>query len=134
MSMLHHISFGVTDLKKSTEFYDAVLEPLGYVRVWTDFEGAPDTQAVGYGNPGGGDKLALKQCSNGVIVPNQGFHLAFSAPSRNAVNHFHEMALHHGATDNGAPGPRPDYGQNYYAAFIIDPDGFHLEAVINNAA
>lgn len=129
--MLHHLSFGVTQLRRSADFYDAVLEPLGYVRVWTDFEGDPDTQAIGYGEPGGGDKLAFKQLSSASGAPGPGFHLAFSAPSRDAVDRFHEIALRHGAIDNGRPGLRPDYGDDYYAAFIIDPDGFHIEAVIN---
>lgn len=132
--MLHHISFGVTNLRKATEFYDAVLTTLGYERVWTDFEGDPDTQAVGYGELGGGDKLALKQFPNGAISPGAGFHIAFSAPSRDAVDRFHKAAILHDAIDNGAPGLRPDYGPNYYAAFVIDPNGFHIEAVINTAA
>ncbi|MCX2860356.1 VOC family protein [Paucibacter sp. PLA-PC-4] len=134
MPMLHHLSFGVRDLRRAADFYDAVLQPLGYVRVWTDFEGDEDTQAVGYGEPGGGDKLALKQCPNGAIAPGPGFHLAFSAPSREAVNHFHEAAMRSGGKDNGAPGLRPDYGPDYYAAYVVDPEGWRIEAVINMVA
>ncbi|MCD9088640.1 VOC family protein [Stenotrophomonas sp. SY1] len=132
--MLHHISFGVANLRRSAEFYDAVLTELGYERVWTDFGGDPDTQAVGYGEPGGGDKLALKQVAVGRASPGPGFHFAFSAPSRDAVDRFHKAAILHGGTDNGRPGLRPDYGSNYYAAFVIDPDGFHIEAVISTVA
>jgi catechol 2,3-dioxygenase-like lactoylglutathione lyase family enzyme len=132
--MLHHVSFGVTDLRRAVDFYDAVLEPLGYVRVWTDFEGDPDTLAVGYGLPGGEDLLALKQRMHAHVAPGPGFHLAFSAPSREAVNRFHAAAMRTGGKDNGAPGLRPDYGPHYYAAFVIDPDGFRIEAVINVAA
>ena len=134
MPMLHHLSFGVTDLRRSTDFYDAALAPLGYKRAWTDFEGDPDTHAVGYGEAGGGDKLALKQMAAATLAPGPGFHLAFSAPSREAIDRFHEAALARGGTDNGAPGLRPDYGPHYYAAFVIDPDGFHIEAVINAEA
>ena len=130
--MLHHVSLGVTDLQRAARFYDAVLGPLGFVRVWSDFDGDPDSQAVGYGRPGGGDKLALKQRSTGRLAPGPGFHLAFTAPSREAVDAFHANALHLGGTDNGAPGLRPHYGPNYYAAFVIDLDGYPVEAVINS--
>ena len=125
--MLHHISLGVEDLARSAVFYDAALSPMGYVCVWSD------STALGYGLPGGGDKLALKLRSNGLVVPGPGFHLAFAAPTREAVARFHEAAMSHGGRDNGAPGLRPDYGANYYAAFVIDPDGYHIEAVINVA-
>lgn len=131
--MLHHLSFGVTHLQRAAAFYDAVLAPLGYVRVWSDFEGDELTHAVGYGEPGGGDLLALKQVS-GAVAPGPGFHLAFSAPSREAVDQFHSAALRHGGQDNGAPGLRPDYGPHYYAGFVVDPEGWRIEAVINAAA
>jgi catechol 2,3-dioxygenase-like lactoylglutathione lyase family enzyme len=64
-----------------------------------------------------------------VIAPGPGFHLAFIAPSREAVDAFHAAALAAGAEDCGAPGPRPHYGETYYAAFVIDLDGYKLEAV-----
>ena len=123
--MLHHLSFGVTDLMRSAAFYDATLSALGCVRVWADLS------AVGYGDPGGGDKFAIKLQSAGIVVPGPGFHIAFAAPSREAVAQFHEQALRHGGKDNGAPGLRPDYGEHYYAAFVADPDGYRIEAVIN---
>lgn len=129
--MLHHISFGVTNLQRSAVFYDAVLAPLGYVRVWTDFDGDADTRAVGYGWPGGDDLLALKQQPNALVTPGPGFHLAFSAPSRESVDRFYHAAIAQGGKDNGTPGLRPDYGPHYYAAYVIDPDGFRIEAVIN---
>jgi catechol 2,3-dioxygenase-like lactoylglutathione lyase family enzyme len=125
--MLHHVSFGVADLERSAAFYDAALGALGYARVWTD------ATAIGYGLPGGGDKLAIKLSSNGVVAPGPGFHLAFAAPSREAVALFHGAALRHGGTDNGAPGFRPAYGAHYYAAFVIDPDGYRIEAVLDDA-
>jgi len=123
--MLHHISLGVVDLQRSAAFYDAALSALGYVRVWTD-----DT-AVGYGYPGKGDQLAIKLRSDGVVVPGPGFHLAFAAPDRESVAFFYEAALRQGGKGNGTPGLRPDYGPDYYAAFVIDPDGYPIEAVIN---
>jgi len=123
--MLHHISLGTVDLARATAFYDAALGALGYVRVWTD------RTAVGYGSPGGGDKLAIKLKGEGAIGPGPGFHLAFAASSRDAVAAFHRAALSHGGVDNGGPGPRPAYGPNYFAAFVLDPDGHRLEAVID---
>ena len=59
-----------------------------------------------------------------------GSHLAFRAPDRAAVDGFHRAALNAGARDNGPPGLRPDYGATYYAAFVIDPDGNNIEAVV----
>lgn len=132
--MLHHLSLPVSDLLRALRFYDAALGALGYTRVWTDLEGPPDTQAIGYGLPGGGDKLALKCRTSGLTVPGPGFHLAFAAASRQAVDQFHAAALQHGGTDNGPPGLRPHYGPHYYAAFVLDPDGYRLEAVINTPA
>ncbi len=124
--MLHHVSFGVADLARAAAFYDAALAPLGFVRVWAS------ATEIGYGREGGGDKLALKQVE-APAVPGRGFHLALSAESHEAVDAFHAAALRHGGTDNGPPGPRPRYGPHYYAAFVIDPDGYRLEAVVNTA-
>ena len=123
--MLHHISLGVLDLARSTAFYDAVLATLGYARVWTD------GTAVGYGYPGGTEKLAIKLSKERGVGMGSGFHLAFAASGREAVAAFHRAALLHGGRDNGGPGPRPEYGPNYFAAFVLDPDGHRLEAVIN---
>lgn len=123
--MLHHLSLGVTDLARSANFYDAVLGALGYVRVWAD------DQAVGYGVAGGGDMLAIK-LRPGATPPGPGFHLAFGAPTLEAVQAFHTAAMAHYGADNGPAGLRPHYGAHYYAAFVIDPDGHQLEAVINS--
>ena len=125
MHMLHHLSFAVADLARSAAFYDATLLTLGYVRVWAD-----DT-AIGYGLPGSDDKFAIKLRSGGVVVPGEGFHVAFTAPSREAVTRFYEAALEHGGKDNGGSGLHPEYGSHYYAAFVFDPDGYRIEAVIN---
>lgn len=121
--MLGHLSFGVSDLARAARFYDAVLEPLGFERVFDSGE-----RGVGYGPPGDQDKLALFPRAE-ARAPGQGFHLAFDAPSRAAVDAFHTAALANGGKDCGAPGPRPHYGATYYAAFVFDPDGHKLEAV-----
>jgi catechol 2,3-dioxygenase-like lactoylglutathione lyase family enzyme len=126
--MLHHLSLGARRIEDAARFYDAVLAPLGYVRVWSDLRPGEEGQAVGYGLEGSDDKLAIKQVA--VPIPAiPGFHLAFAAPTRAAVVAFHQAALAAGGTDNGPPGPRPDYGEDYFAAFVIDLDGHRLEAV-----
>ena len=117
-----HLSFGVADLPRATRFYDAALTALGYARVWTSDHG------VGYGAQGGEDKLALFP-RPAARAPDDGFHLAFDAPSREAVDRFHAAAVAAGGMDDGAPGLRPQYSPTYYAAFVIDPDGYKLEAV-----
>lgn len=131
--MLHHLSFGVANIEQAAAFYDAVLAPLGYVRVWSDLRPGEANQAVGYGVAGGGDGLALKHRPGRPRPPGPGFHVAFAAPDRAAVDEFHLMALQHGGRDNGAPGLRAHYGPHYYAAFVVDPDGHNIEAVFNTA-
>ncbi len=110
--MLHHVSFAVADLERSAAFYDAVLGALGYQRIWSD------PAAIGYGFAGAGDEFAIKlRGPKEVVVPGPGFHLAFSAPDRDSVAHFFSAALAAGGKDNGAPGLRPHYGPDYFAAF-----------------
>jgi catechol 2,3-dioxygenase-like lactoylglutathione lyase family enzyme len=120
--MLHHLSLGVRDLAAAGAFYDAALGALGYRRVFED-----DT-AIGYGLVDDEDMLCLK-LRDVAAAPGPGFHLAFSAPTRSAVQDFHRAALQAGGHDNGPAGLRPDYGDRYYAAFVIDPDGHRIEAV-----
>lgn len=126
--MLHHLSIAVKDLGRSTAFYDAALAPLGYVRVWDD------EAVVGYGLPGEGDRFAVRLRPDEVVSSGDGFHLAFAAPSRDAVDAFYQAAMANGGTDNGGTGLHPEYGDGYYAAFVFDPDGYRIEAVINGNA
>lgn len=119
--MISHLSFGVSDLDRAGTFYDSVLAPLGCVRVFTK------VHAIGYGEPGGEDRFALFS-NPAASPPGAGFHLAFSAGSREAVDRFHVAAIAAGGQDAGLPGGRPQYGPTYYAAFIVDPDGYKLEA------
>lgn len=121
-NMLGHLSFGVRDLARTTRFYDAVLTPLGYVRVWTSERG------IGFGEGHGDERLTLFARPD-ATPPGAGFHLAFDAPTQAAVDAFHRAALEAGGRDAGLPGLRPHYGATYYAAFVIDPDGYKLEAV-----
>ena len=124
--MIDHLSFGVSDLARATAFYDAVLATLGYVRVLTH------ARASGWGRPGDKDEpFAVIAAGDRARAPGDGCHLAFTAPDRDAVHRFHAEALRLGATDEGAPGPRPQYGAGYYAAFARDPDGHRIEAVLH---
>jgi catechol 2,3-dioxygenase-like lactoylglutathione lyase family enzyme len=125
VAMISHVSLGVAELARAQAFYDRVLGALGYARVWSH----PD--AAGYGRAGGNDKLALfeRDSAGEPLCAGPGFHLAFSAPNRAAVDRFHAEAMAAGARDQGAPGVRADYGDRYYAAFVLDPDGHKLEAV-----
>ncbi|MEO8241098.1 MAG: VOC family protein [bacterium] len=120
--MLHHISLPVTDLPAAKAMYGAALAALGYRLV------AEAAGFAGFGLEDGQDILALKAVQ-GAQAAGPGFHLAFSAPSRAAVDGFHRAALAHGGRDNGAPGLRTQYEPDYYAAFVIDADGHRLEAV-----
>lgn len=123
--MLHHISLQVTDIKASAKLYDAMLFSLHYKRVWTEKD------AVGYGPEDGGDKFAIKQKGKPVTAPGEGFHGAFAAESREDVDNFYDAAIKNGAKDNGPPGLRLQYCDSYYAAFVIDFDGYRIEAVHN---
>ena len=119
--MLGHVSFGIADKQKATAFYDGIMALLGYVRVWDSEKG------VGYGPPNGGDMLALFVQRDPPAPPGPGFHVAFVAPSRGAVDEFYSKALAGGAADAGPPGLRTHYTPTYYAAFVVDPFGYKLE-------
>jgi len=121
--VLGHLSLAVTDLERAGAFYDAAMSALGYARVFTG------PRSIGYGLAGTSNDKLLLNLRPGAQAPGAGFHLAFVAPSREAVDRFHAAALAHGGADNGAPGLRARYSPTYYAAFVIDPDGHRIEAV-----
>ena len=121
--MLHHISIGVADVVIAARFYDEVLGTLGYKRVM-DFL----PKAVAYGDDF--PVFWVQVPSDETASHGVGSHTAFAAKNRAAVDAFHAMALKMGGADNGAPGPRPNYGPTYYAAFAVDPDGNRIEAVV----
>jgi catechol 2,3-dioxygenase-like lactoylglutathione lyase family enzyme len=119
--MIDHLSLGVRDLKAARRFYDAALQPLGY-RLLQEYP-----TSLGYGADAAA--LWLLAAERPVKADEKsGLHLCFSAPSRAAVDAFHKAAVKAGAKDNGKPGLRADYGPGYYAAFVVDPDGYRLEA------
>ena len=120
--MIHHLSLGVRDLGGSAAFYDGVLGALGFRRVFEDDD------AIGYGVEDDKDILCLK-LRDDARAPGAGFHLAFAAPTRAAVDAFHLAGMRAGGADNGGPGLREEYGPTYYAAFLVDPEGHRVEAV-----
>ncbi|WP_281503028.1 VOC family protein [Ancylobacter crimeensis] len=135
------MSLGCRDLARSAGFYDAVLAPLGLVRVAAFPE--PGGPSACWGPPGeipapegvaGAAPFWLEQRAGEDIACPPGFHLAFLAPDVAVVHAFHAAGLAVGGHDNGPPGPRPHYGAGYYAAFLIDPDGWRIEAVTYTGA
>ena len=121
--MIAHVSIGVSNIDASKRFYDAALEALGYKCL------RAARSLVGYGY--GRDSIALWVFQAERPVPadeKSGLHFCFTAPDAAAVVAFHAAAIAAGGRDNGAPGLRPIYSPDYYAAFIIDPDGYRIEA------
>ncbi len=120
--MIDHVSLGVRDLEAAAAFYDAVLGPLGYTRLET----RPATVGFGKKYP----ELWLNLRSERMPGSDGGgAHVALRASSPAMVDAFHAAALAAGGRSDGAPGPRPHFGDGYYAAFIRDPDGNRVEAV-----
>lgn len=128
LGILSHISLGSNDPDRAMRFYDATLATLGIVRLET-LEGI----AAGYGRQFPEFWIALPGDEQQASVGN-GTHVAFIAGSREAVQAFHDAALAAGGTDEGAPGPRPEYGQAYYGCFVKDPDGNKIEATFRDGA
>lgn len=119
--MFDHVKFGVSDFAVSKAFYRQALEPLGVTDI---VEGTP-TYGVEMSQPGGKVSLCLFETKEKPAH----LHIAFVAETREQVDAFYRAALEAGAKDNGPPGLRPKYHANYYAGFVIDPDGHNIEAV-----
>lgn len=123
MSCVHHVSLGTNDYPKARAFYDAVMAALG-LSLQMEVPGL--AAAWGRAHP----EFWITAPHDGQpATPGNGIHVCLAAASRAAVDAFHTTALAHGGTCDGAPGPRPDYAPQYYAAFTRDPDGNKLEAM-----
>lgn len=122
--MFDHVTIAVSDLKRSRQFYAGALAPLGYT-IQTEITDEPtgDLAAVGLGTQ---TRTAFWLVQGRPAAP---MHLAFAADNHAAVNAFHSAALASDGQEHGAPGLRPQYHADYYAAFVIDPDGYNVEAV-----
>ncbi|MBT5432937.1 MAG: VOC family protein [Rhodospirillaceae bacterium] len=123
--MYSHITLGTNDLDKATEFYDATLKTLGFARTLTMLEHG----LVAYGPPRQPAQLFICLPYDGkAATVGNGTHVALLAPDRRSVDAFHAAVLAAGGADEGAPGPRPDYHEHYYGAYVRDLDGNKLQA------
>lgn len=119
--MIDHVSIGVRDFARARAFYDAVFAALG---------AKTHDAGVDYAGYGREAPVYWVQVSERPVPADMGsgLHFCFAADTRAQVDAFHKAGLAQGGTDNGPPGLRPNYGPDYYAAFVIDPDGYRIEA------
>lgn len=126
---IDHVSLSVADMAAARSFYERALAPLGIamtMEVPTEFTDGVTVVGMGAGHP------FFWLAEAGRQSPRT--HLAFGTDSREKVDAFHAAALAAGGTDNGAPGLRPHYHENYYGAFVLDPEGHNIEAVCHRPA
>ena len=117
--MIDHVGFEVSDLTRSARFYDALMFPLGARRMLST------EHAIAYGIDGPLLWIVVRGRE-----PRPGYgHVALSASGRAAVDAAHRGGMANGGSDDGAPGPRPQYGEGTYAAYLRDPDGLKVEVV-----
>lgn len=121
--MIDHVILGVTDVESAKKFYSAALQPLGYAIAYEGDWGA------GFKAAEGGPDFWVRSADSVTPV-----HVAFQAENRDLVSAFHDAATAAGGKDNGAPGLRPDYHENYFGAFVLDADGHNIEAVCHKPA
>ena len=123
--MIDHVTIAVSDLEKSRLFYERAFAPLGF--------------RLAFGEDG---RFSAFDIDDGLFEimqsadrpPLTRVHVAFRVKSKADVDEFYRAALAAGARDNGPPGPRLQYTPNYYACFILDPDGYNIEAMIDEVA
>jgi len=131
--VVDHVGIRVSDLPASRRMYEAALAELGLVVLGEgEFEGDSYVQfgrddSDDFSLHSVGTKLGRDRVTTGA-------HIAFPAMDTAAVDRWYDAALRNGGTDNGAPGRRPEYRGNYYAAFVLDPDGNNVEAVFYTPA
>eukprot|EP00750_Incisomonas_marina_P020196 INCI3818.1.p1 GENE.INCI3818.1~~INCI3818.1.p1 ORF type:complete len:161 (+),score=18.28 INCI3818.1:138-620(+) len=144
--ILSHVSVGSNDTARAARFYDATMAVVGAKRIMTIYQRTSDNEiikemgpatepkencsivAVAYG------KFAPEFWVGGAhnreeATPGNGVHVSFSGKNKEMVDAWHAAALAAGGVDYGAPGPRPQYGKQYYGAFIVDPDGNRIECM-----
>ena len=117
-----HVAVNVGDWDRAKRFYEGTLELLGYRVVYEE----PGTLAYFADHRGLDFGIGRRD-------PVGGSHVAFECHDRESVDRFHEAALAAGGRDNGPPGLRRQYDANYYAAYVLDPDGNNIEAVCHHA-
>ena len=126
--MIDHITFGVRDFERSVRFYATAFEPLGVTRLFTvPAEHSGGANVTGFGDTRPWFWISDEPATSGPL------HIALEAATHDQVDAFYEAALSAGGTDNGPPGLRPHYHTDYYAAFVLDPDGHNIEAVCHES-
>lgn len=128
-TMIDHLNLAVSDIDRSRAFYTAALGSIGIVELLNIEPDRTESggKMVGYGR---GVKPFFWILDNKRV--GEGTHVAFAVGTRAEVETFYEAALGAGGADNGAPGLRPEYHENYYGAFVLDPDGVNVEAVCHD--
>jgi catechol 2,3-dioxygenase-like lactoylglutathione lyase family enzyme len=121
--MIDHVSLAVRDLAQAEAFYTALLAPLGMAKL-REWPGA----AIGFGKKYPEFWINRRDAMD-RISQDSGVHICLRAPDTNAVDAFHAAAVNSGGDSDGAPGPRKQHHDGYYAAFVRDPDGNRIEAV-----
>jgi catechol 2,3-dioxygenase-like lactoylglutathione lyase family enzyme len=121
--VIDHVSLQVADLERSARFYDALFFALGMRRLFAS------DRVIAYGI----DHPSFRIVRNGAAGPGNG-HVALTARGRAAVEGAYEAGLANGGSDDGSPGPRPQYGPRYYAAYLRDPDDLRVEVVSGSSA
>lgn len=127
--MIAHVGITVSDIERSKKFYAAALKPIGY-QLLREYGVTPARPApsAGYGEPPRADLWIYEGKPNPASA-----HIAFLVSRRALVDDFYRAAIAAGGRDNGGPGLRPQYSANYYGAFVLDPDGYNIEAVCREA-
>lgn len=132
-SIVSHVSLGTRDIDAALAFYDPVMAVIGATRQETITLPDGGVVAVAYGKAFPEFWIQLPENREPASIGN-GVHIGFVATDRVAVDRFHAVALEHGGSDNGGPGPRPHYGTPYYGCFVLDPDGNKIEATFWDAS
>ncbi len=122
IQMYSHVTIGSNNIARSMEFYEPTLATLG-IELFFEHD-----SALGFGEVRGTRLWIMQPFDGDAASIGNGTHIAFLAPDREVVRAFYAVALAHGGTDEGAPGPRPQYHKNYYGAYVRDPDGNKLQA------
>ena len=127
--MIAHVGIIVSDIERSKRFYTAALKPIGR-QMTREYGATPlrSTASAGFGERPRAE-LWIYQGDPGRVTA----HIAFQVSKRALVDAFYDAAMAAGGKDNGRPGLRPQYSVNYYGAFVIDPDGYNIEAVCREA-
>lgn len=127
--MFSHITVGSRDLERARRFYDVLLSPLGLVRRMVTPDGGP-AALCWVGTQASLPRFYVYSPLDGELASaGNGSMVAFLAPSQDAVHTAYIDGLAHGGRDEGAPGPRPQYGKGYYGAYLRDPDGNKIHIV-----